>query len=180
MPTINRRNILGAGLAAIALPGASVLNFGCAPDEEKGAGGGNGAGNAEGLAADPLDLHETNGDKGDAMNIHYLEMVTPDVDAACALYSSMHGVTFGEADQNLGGARTAKLAGGGMLGIRAPLRPTEKPVVRPYLLVEDIKAAVAAASESGGQIAMEPTEIAGYGQFAIVVHGGIESGLWQL
>jgi uncharacterized protein len=50
--------------------------------------------------------------------------------------------------------------------------------VRPYLLVEDIKASVAAAAKSGGQIAMEPTEILGYGQFAIVIHG--ESGLWQL
>jgi predicted enzyme related to lactoylglutathione lyase len=92
----------------------------------------------------------------------------------------MHGVTFGEADANLGGARTAKLAGGGMLGIRAPLRPTEKPVVRPYVLVEDIEVAVAAAAETGGEIAMEPTEIAGYGRFAIVIHGGIESGLWEL
>ena len=114
------------------------------------------------------------------MKIQYLEIVTPDVDAACQLYSQMHGVPFGDADQNLGGARTAKLAGGGMLGIRAPLRDTEKPVVRPYVLVEDIKASVAAAAESGAVVAMPPTEIAGHGQFAIVIHGGIESGLWQL
>jgi predicted enzyme related to lactoylglutathione lyase len=67
-----------------------------------------------------------------------------------------------------------------MLGIRAPLRPTEKPVVRPYMLVKDIKASVASAAKAGAVIAMEPTEIAGHGQFAIVIHGGIESGLWQL
>ena len=114
------------------------------------------------------------------MKIQYLEIVTTDVDAACELYSLMHGVTFGDADQNLGGARTANLASGGMLGIRAPLRDTEKPVVRPYMLVKDIKASVAAAAESGAEIAMPPTEIAGQGQFAIVIHGGIESGLWQL
>ena len=114
------------------------------------------------------------------MKIQYVEIVTRDVDGACELYSQMHGVTFGEADENLGGARTAKLANGGMLGIRAPLRDTEKPVVRPYVLVEDINASVAAAAKSGAEIAMEPTEIAGHGQFAIVIHGGIESGLWQL
>jgi predicted enzyme related to lactoylglutathione lyase len=114
------------------------------------------------------------------MKIHYLEIVTPDVDAACALHSHVHGVTFGEAEPKLGGARTAKLANGGMLGIRAPLRPTEAPVVRPYFLVEDIKASVAAAQKSGAFIAMEPTEIPGYGQFAIVIRGGIESGLWQV
>jgi hypothetical protein len=56
----------------------------------------------------------------------------------------------------------------------------EKPVVRPYVLVEDIQTSVAAAAESGAEIAMPPTEIAGHGQFAIVTHGGIESGLWQL
>ena len=64
-----------------------------------------------------------------------------------------------------------------MLGIRAPLRDTEGPVVRPYVLVEEIDAAVAAAAEAGAEIAME---LPGYGQFAIVIQGGIESGLWQL
>ena len=101
-------------------------------------------------------------------------------DAACELYSQMHGIKFGHADHGLGGARTATLASGGMLGIRAPLRTTETPVVRPYVLVKDIKASVAAAAKAGAKIAMEPTEIAGRGQFAIVIHGGIESGLWQL
>ena len=114
------------------------------------------------------------------MKIHYLEIVTPDVDAACALYSMMYGVVFGDADPNLGGARTADLDGGGMLGIRAPLRDTETPVVRPYVLVDDISAAVSAAAEAGAAIAMMPMEIAGYGQFAIVIYGGIESGLWQI
>lgn len=115
------------------------------------------------------------------MQIQYLEIVTPDVDAACTLYSKMHGVTFGDPVMGLGGARTAELAGGGKLGIRPPLRDNETPVVRPYVLVKDIKAAVAAAKgESGAVIAMPPTEIPGHGQFAIVIQGGIESGLWQL
>ena len=118
--------------------------------------------------------------KGGFVKIHFLEIVTPDVDGACSLYSMMYGVTFGDPDPNLGGARTAELDGGGMLGVRAPLRDTETPVVRPYVLVADISAAVAAAAEAGAEIAMTPTEIAGHGQFAIVIHGGIESGLWQI
>jgi hypothetical protein len=32
----------------------------------------------------------------------------PTVESDCALYSKMHGVTFGAVDQNLGGARTAQ------------------------------------------------------------------------
>jgi len=115
-----------------------------------------------------------------AVNIQFLEVVTPDVDSACDLYSTMYGVTFDDANPDLGGARTADLGGGGMLGIRGPLRDTEIPVVRPYVLVDDISAAVSAAAEAGAEIAMMPTEITGYGHFAIVIHGGIESGLWQI
>jgi len=140
----------------------------------------NGARNADGLRDDQSKRDEKNADKESTIKIHYLEIVTPEVAAACAVYSQAHGVTFGDAVQKLGGARTAKLANGGMLGIRAPLRDTEKPVVRPYVLVKDINAAVAAAVKAGAEIAIAPTEIAGEGQFAIVVHGGIDSGLWQL
>ena len=114
------------------------------------------------------------------MKIHYVEIVIKDVDAACALYSQAYGVTFGKPDQNLGGARTVKLAGGGMLGIRAPMHDREKSVVRPYVLVKDINASVAAAAKGGAEVAVPPMEIPGHGTCAIVIHGGIESGLWQL
>ena len=114
------------------------------------------------------------------MKIYYLEIVTADVEAACALYSDMYGASFGEADPSLGGARTAKLDDGGMLGVRAPMRDTEKPVVRPYVLVDDIKASVAAAKSNDAVVAMEPMEIPGHGTFAIVIQGGIDLGLWQL
>ena len=156
MARIDRRHVLRIGAVSAAIPSVTILKCARAAAQSK-------------ATANTV-----------AMTIHYLEIVTKDVDAACALYSQMHGVTFSEADQKLGGARTANLAGGGMLGIRAPLRDTEKPVVRPYLLVKDIKASVAAAAESGAEVAMPPTEIAGHGQFAIVIQGGIESGLWQL
>ena len=175
MPRVNRRNFLLIGLNSMVLPSAAILNIGFASAQENVK-----RNTAELLSGVPSNEQNNNIDKGNAMKIQYLEIVTVDVDAACALYSRMHGVTFGEADQNLGGARTANLADGGLLGIRAPLRDTEDPVVRPYMLVENIDASVAAADNSGAEIAMQPTEIAGYGQFAIVIQGGIESGLWQL
>lgn len=86
------------------------------------------------------------------MQISYLEIVTPDVDAVCTTYSQLHGVTFGDGDPALGGARVTKLACGGTLGVRAPLHAGEKPVVRPYVLVEDIAKAVAAATEAGADL----------------------------
>lgn len=113
------------------------------------------------------------------MKVHYLEIVTRDVEATCAAYASAHRVRFSEPDARLGGARTAPLAGGGLLGVRAPLRDTEDPVVRPYWLVPDIDAALAAIVRAGGEIAHPPLEIPGHGTFAIYRHGGNDHGLWQ-
>ena len=89
-------------------------------------------------------------------------------------------MTFREPDQHLGGARTSPLASGGTLGIRAPMHAAERPVVRPYILVEDIGAAVAAAADSGAVIAVPPMEIPGHGTCASLIQDGLESGLWQL
>lgn len=114
-----------------------------------------------------------------SMQVWYLEVVTKSVDEVCAAYSAAGGLEFGKPDTRLGGARTAPLSGGGMVGVRAPMRETEAPVVRPYWLVKDIKAAVAAARKAGGQVAMDPTEIPGLGTFAIYVQGGVDHGLWE-
>lgn len=95
------------------------------------------------------------------MRIHYLEIVTREVDAVCAAYGAANGVEFGKPDSGLGNARTAEMPGGGLVGVRAPLRETEAPVVRPYWLVGNIHAAVETAVKAGGEI-------------------GIDHGLWQL
>ncbi len=114
------------------------------------------------------------------MRIHYLEIVTEGVDAVCAAYAAANGVLFGEPDARLGGARTAALPGGGLVGVRAPMQETEDPVVRPYWLVDDIEAAFAAALEAGAEAAHPPMGIPGHGTFAIYVQGGVHHGLWQL
>jgi predicted enzyme related to lactoylglutathione lyase len=137
-----------------------------------------------GLSLAPWALAGSQDGKGDkkkaeGMQVYYLEVVTKDVDQVCAAYSAAGGVKFGKPDAGLGGARTAPLPGGGMVGVRAPLRDTEAPVVRPYWLVQDIKAAVAAARKAGGQVAVEPTAIPGHGTFAIYVQGGVDHGLWE-
>ena len=113
------------------------------------------------------------------MRIEYLEIVTPDVDAVCATYEKIHGVSFSEPEAGLGGARTAKLAGGGRVGVRAPMHEAEEPVVRPYVLVDDIDAAAQAAEEAGAEIAHPRMEIPGQGKFAIFIQGGIQHALWQ-
>ncbi len=59
------------------------------------------------------------------MQIHYLEIVTKEVDAVCAAYAAVNGVQFGEPDAGLGNARTAALPDGGMVGVRAPMHDAE-------------------------------------------------------
>jgi predicted enzyme related to lactoylglutathione lyase len=113
------------------------------------------------------------------MQIRYLEIVTRDVEAVCAAYAAAHGAKFGKPDAGLGNARTAELPGGALVGVRAPMHETEQPVVRPYWLVDDIEASLAAAVKSGGQVAHPPLEIPGHGTFAIYIQGGIHHGLWE-
>ncbi|RMH37461.1 MAG: hydroxylase [Deltaproteobacteria bacterium] len=113
------------------------------------------------------------------MDIAYLEFVTPQVDAVCAVLQQVHRVSFGGPVPELGNARTADLASGGKIGVRAPLRPDELPVVRPYLLVDDLAARVDAARAAGAEIAIEAMKIPGHGTIAIYLLGGVEHGLWQ-
>jgi uncharacterized protein len=113
------------------------------------------------------------------MHVYYLEIVTKEVDAVCAAYEAANGVSFGAPDTGLGNARTAEMPGSGLVGVRAPLRETEAPVVRPYWLVDDIEVAVAAAVQAGGELAVSPTKIPGHGTFAIYLQGGVDHGLWQ-
>ncbi len=113
------------------------------------------------------------------MQTYYLEIVTSDVNAVCAAYEAANGMKFGAPDAGLGDARTAEMPGGGLVGIRAPLRSTEAPVVRPYWLVNDIEEAVAAVVKAGGELAVPPMQIPGHGTFAIYLQGGVDHGLWQ-
>jgi predicted enzyme related to lactoylglutathione lyase len=60
------------------------------------------------------------------------------------------------------------------------MHPAEECVVRPYLLVEDIEAAVDAAVASGAEVAHPPLELDGHGSFAIFILGGVHHGVWQI
>ncbi|MFN3201383.1 MAG: hydroxylase [Bradymonadia bacterium] len=113
------------------------------------------------------------------MQIGYLEIVTPEVEAVCATYAKTYGVTFSAPVPALGNARTATLPDGAKLGIRAPMRETEAPIVRPYFLVEDVAAAVEAAQAAGAEIAVPPMLLPGQGTFAIYIQGGVDHGIWH-
>ena len=112
--------------------------------------------------------------------VHYLEIVTPDVEAACHLYGEAYGWRFQNMGAELGNSFVATLPDGSLCGIRAPMHDQERPVVRTYLRVTDIDKAVEEAAGLGAEIALEPVDIPGHGKIAIYLFGGIEQGLWQL
>lgn len=128
-----------------------------------------------GVAASAPDPHQV-----PLNEVYYLEIVTPDPAAIAALYAETCGWSFAEAAPELGGAFVAERPDGSLCGIRAPMHDQEKPVVRPYVLVSDLTAAVAAARRQGAEIAIESMDIPGRGRIAIYLLGGIEQGLWQL
>ena len=152
MPKLDRREILQAG-AVLAVPLSAVSATGVTRDDED--------------------------KKNDITKLQYLEIVTAEPEALCKQYAACHGITFGKPEPNLGNARVAELAGGSKIAIRGPLREGEAPVIRPYMLVEDLEKAVAAAKKAGAEIAIERMPIPGHGTIAIAIEGGIECGFWQ-
>lgn len=113
------------------------------------------------------------------MAVHYLEIVSNDLDILVGLYQHMHGLSFGPSDPDLGQARVATQSDGTLVGIRKPLAAHEQPIMRTYLAVEDIQQAVDNAEESGATIAYPPTRQGNHGTFAILIQGDVEHGLWQ-
>lgn len=111
--------------------------------------------------------------------IHYLEIVSNDVDALCGLYERLHGLSFGPPDPDLGQARVATKPDGTLVGIRKPLAAHEAPIMRTYVAVEDLQEAVKKAESQGAIVAYPPTRQGRRGSFAIVIQGDVQHGLWQ-
>ncbi len=72
--------------------------------------------------------------------------------------------------------RTGENTGGG-IGKRGE---TVGSVIRVYITVDKLEAAVAAAEANGGSVATPPSEVPGMGRYAAVTDSeGSEVGLWE-
>ena len=98
----------------------------------------------------------------------------------CESYAQSLGVAFSAPIPELGGALTAEMTSGSLLGIRAPMHESEAPVTRPYFLVPDINEAVENAKRTGAEVVLPSMEIPGRGLCAIVFFGPIQQGFWQI
>ncbi|MEO0649943.1 MAG: hydroxylase [Planctomycetota bacterium] len=131
------------------------------------------------LGQDRAAQAETQPEERGEVQLYYLEIVTPDMDATCELLAELHGVEFGDPEQALGNARTAELPAGGRIGVRKPMHDLEEPAVRPYVLVDDITAAFKQIKAAGAGVMVPPMRSEDGGSFCLFEHGGIQHGLWQ-
>lgn len=113
------------------------------------------------------------------MQVHYLEFVCADVAAQCDALEASHALSFGPAVPELGNARVATGPDGTQVGVRAPLADHEQPIIRPYLVVDDIERAISQAESKGAVVAYPPTRQGDTGTWAIYIVGDLQVGLWQ-
>jgi len=114
------------------------------------------------------------------MNIHFLEIVTCDVEKHMKILSASQSLSFTGPVAEFGNAMVAEAPGGGRISVRAPMHEQEDSAIRPYMLTDDIEAAVKAAEDAGAMIAMAPTPVPGQGSFAIYFIDEAQHGLWQV
>jgi len=119
------------------------------------------------------------GKGGPEMQVHYIEIVSKNVDKQCNALEQVHGLSFGPEVQDLGRAKVAKNANGVLIGVRAPLAEHEQTIVRVYVAVDDITKAVKAVESAGAVIAYPPTKQGETGTWAIYILDGVQHGLWQ-
>ncbi len=111
--------------------------------------------------------------------IHYVEIVSSSVNEQVASLQAVLGLEFGPALAEMGSARVAEAADGSLIGVRAPLAAHEEPIIRTYLRVADIHAAVKAAEANGALLAYPPTKQGEMGTWAIYILDDTQYGLWQ-
>ena len=110
--------------------------------------------------------------------ITHIEFPADDVERAKRFYGAVAGWEFGEMDglPNYWLFRTSPAAGGGV-GKRGE---TVGNVVRVYIDVDDLDAAIAAAEANGGSVVTPPRPVPGQGRYAAVLDPeGNEVGLFE-
>jgi predicted enzyme related to lactoylglutathione lyase len=110
--------------------------------------------------------------------INHIEFPADDTDRAKAFYAAVAGWEFGEMDgfPNYYMFRTSE-GNGGAIGKRDE---STGHILRIYITVDSIEAAVAAAEANGGKTKEPKSEIEGMGWFAVVIDPeGSEVGLFE-
>lgn len=118
----------------------------------------------------------------------WIDLATPDLDAAQEFYSQLFGWGFADQGADFGGYRMitkdGKFVGGAMSSLMGPEGPTDQPQVPTcwtvYLHTPDMNATLAAAAQSGATVMLPAMDVGDAGRMGLVSDpAGAVVGLWQ-
>jgi uncharacterized protein len=110
----------------------------------------------------------------------WVDVSVDDFDKARTFYSGLFGWEIEEGDPEQGGYAQCYKDGHQVAGLSPKMDPNQPSAWTTYLATEDIDATVAKVLQAGGQVLMEPMDIADTGRFALAVDpGGAVVGFWQ-
>jgi predicted enzyme related to lactoylglutathione lyase len=116
---------------------------------------------------------------------NWVDLQTPDADAAKAFYGAVFGWTFDDRPMPHGGDYSIALVDGETVAAIAPqsaelIEAQVPPMWNTYIAVDDADAAAAKVAGAGGQFLMEPFDVPEAGRMAFVADpSGAAVGLWQ-
>ncbi len=112
----------------------------------------------------------------------WVDLATPDVEAAAAFYGALFGWEVPELPNSaeMGGYRRAKKNGRDVAGVMPLMEEGQPPAWGTHVSVTDAAATMDAVREAGGQVLVEPMEVADYGKMSVFVDPtGAVCGAWQ-
>lgn len=112
----------------------------------------------------------------------WVDLGTPDVDAAAQFYSELLGWQVPEAEdvEETGGYRRATKDGADVVGMAPLMQEGQPPAWTSYVSVADADAATTAVKDAGGTVMMEPMDVMGLGKFGIYADPtGAAFGIWE-
>ncbi|MGO1049478.1 VOC family protein [Crossiella sp. CA198] len=109
----------------------------------------------------------------------WVDVSTPDLDAAKEFYAALFGWTYTPGEEKYGYYVNALVRDRIVAGL-GPAQPDAPPMWGSYLHTEDAEGAVARARSAGGTIVVEPMTVGSFGTMAIALDpAGALIGFWQ-
>jgi predicted enzyme related to lactoylglutathione lyase len=110
----------------------------------------------------------------------WVDLGTPDLDAAKAFYTSVLGWTYTGGEPEYGGYARAQKDGRDAAGIGPQMIPDDPPRWTTYFATDDADDTAARVADAGGTVLGPPMDVGPFGRMALVLdpHGN-PFGLWQ-
>ncbi|MFF2502275.1 VOC family protein [Streptomyces sp. NPDC058067] len=111
---------------------------------------------------------------------NWLDLATPDLDAAVSFYSGLFGWQFQSGGPEVGGYGLFQLDGKSVAGAMTVTPDQAPPSWTVYFQTQDTDATVRAAEQAGGSTPYKPMDVLDLGRMAVLAdRAGAVFGLWQ-